>query len=205
MLDQLAVVFSVTDPIAWLTTTGITFGAIFLAELGDKTQLVCMTLAARYRGWPVFLGALFAFILLNILAVVFGAAIAQWVPERVLAGIVAVLFAAFGIHALRIQAAGDDDEEPEEKSGHGILVTSFLLIFVAELGDKTQIAVAGFAVTQPPLPVWVGSTLALGLSAALGVVVGRKFLQRVPLHIVHRVSGVFFLLLAGLAGYKALA
>ncbi|MBF0158901.1 MAG: TMEM165/GDT1 family protein [Magnetococcales bacterium] len=192
-----------TDLTTWLTTTTATFLVIFLAELGDKTQLVCMTLAARYQGRPVFLGASLAFVFLNILAVVFGAALSQWVPERVLAGIVAALFAFFGIQSLR--SAGDDDQEEEdvsEKSGRGIMLTAFLMIFVAELGDKTQIAVAGMAVTQPAGPVWVGATVALILSSALGVIVGRKLLQRIPIKVVHKVAGIFFLLLAGLALIK---
>ena len=68
------------------------FTLVALAEIGDKSQLVCMTLAARHRHWPVILGAATAFLLLNTLAVLFGAGVAAWVPERVTAGLVAVLF-----------------------------------------------------------------------------------------------------------------
>ncbi|MBF0613025.1 MAG: TMEM165/GDT1 family protein [Magnetococcales bacterium] len=188
-----------SDLTAWLTTSTATFLIIFLAELGDKTQLVCMTLAARYRGQPVFLGAALAFVFLNILAVVFGAALSQWVPEKVLAAVVAALFAFFGIQSLRSAGKNDEEEDVHEKSGHGIMLTAFLMIFVAELGDKTQIAVAGMAVTQPAGPVWVGATIALVLSSALGVVVGRQLLQRIPIKVVHKVAGIFFLSLAGLA------
>ncbi|MBF0611201.1 MAG: TMEM165/GDT1 family protein [Magnetococcales bacterium] len=183
----------------WFTTSATTFLVIFLAELGDKTQLVCMTLAARYKGRPVFFGASLAFVFLNVLAVVFGAALAQWVPEKVMAGIVAALFAFFGIQSLRTSSQEEEEEEVEEKSGHSIFLTAFLMIFVAELGDKTQIAVAGMAVTQPAGPVWIGATIALVLSSALGVIVGNKLLQRIPIKVVHKVAGIFFLALAGLA------
>ncbi|MBF0180443.1 MAG: TMEM165/GDT1 family protein [Magnetococcales bacterium] len=195
MLPDLAV----TDSTTFLSTTGTTFALIFLAELGDKTQLVCMTLAARHRGFPVFMGATLAFIVLNVLAVLFGAALAQWLPANVMTLIVAGLFAVFGVQSLR--AAGADDEEEsgaEEKSGHGILLSAFLLIFVAELGDKTQIAVASLAGTAPPVPVWVGATLALSLSSALGVVAGRKLLTRISPNVLHKASGIFFLILAAL-------
>lgn len=84
-----------------LTVAFSSFTLISLAEIGDKSQLVCMTLAARHRHWPVLMGAASAFILLNSLAVVFGASVATWLPESVMAIIVAVLFGAFGIHALR--------------------------------------------------------------------------------------------------------
>jgi putative Ca2+/H+ antiporter (TMEM165/GDT1 family) len=180
-----------------------TFVLIALAEIGDKSQLVCMTLAARHRHWPVILGATTAFLILNALAVLFGAGVASWVPERVTAGIVAVLFGAFGIHALRSQD-NDEMEEVVEKSGHGIFFTTLLLILVAEFGDKTQIAVAGLASSLPPLPVWLGATAALVLVSALGVWAGRTLLQRLPLVWLHRVSGGVFLLFACLAAWRAL-
>jgi len=78
-------------------------------------------------------------------------------------------------------------------------ITSFGLIFLAELGDKTQLTVAGLAGTLAAVPVWIGATLTLTVTSALGVVAGRELLRRIPLHRLHQVSGVFFLLLAALA------
>ncbi|WP_296696296.1 TMEM165/GDT1 family protein [Thiocapsa sp. UBA6158] len=182
----------------WLWAAATTFGVIFLAELGDKSQLVCMTLAARHRRWPVLIGAVAAFVVLNSLAVVFGVGLAQWIPERVLAGIVAILFAVFGVLALRAEEA-DEDAPQRNWSHHGIVMATFLMIFLAEMGDKTQLAVAGLAVTLPPLAVWAGATLALALTSALGVWVGCRLLQVMPLHRLHQLSGVLFLVLAGLA------
>ena len=180
------------------------FVLIALAEIGDKSQLVCMTLAARHRHWPVILGATAAFLILNALAVLFGAGVASWVPERVTAGVVAVLFGVFGIHALRSQdEVGTEDVV--EKSGHGIFFTTLLLILVAEFGDKTQIAVAGLASSLSPLPVWLGATAALVVVSVLGVWAGRTLLQRLPLVWLHRISGGVFLLFACLAGWRALA
>ncbi|MGB5425997.1 MAG: TMEM165/GDT1 family protein [Gammaproteobacteria bacterium] len=179
-----------------------TFTLIALAEIGDKSQLVCMTLAARHRHWPVILGSSAAFIVLNSLAVLFGAGVAVWVPERVTAGIVAVLFGAFGIHTLFKQ----DDAELEdvtEKSGYGIFLTTLTLIFVAEFGDKTQIAVAGLAGGFDPVPVWLGATAALVMVSVLGVWAGRTVLQRLPLLWLHRISGGVFLLFALLAAWRA--
>jgi putative Ca2+/H+ antiporter (TMEM165/GDT1 family) len=180
---------------AWLSSAGASFLLIALAEFGDKSQLVCMTLAARHRGLPVVLGAVTAFAFLNLLAVLFGAAVAAWLPEWVVTIAVAVLFAAFGINALRYREASDD-EEIEEKPGHGVFATTFLLIFLAEFGDKTQIAVAGLGSTAAGTAVWLGATLALATTSLLGVYAGRRFLNRLPLLWIHRVSGVFFLLLA---------
>lgn len=182
----------------WFSSAGATFLLIALAEFGDKSQLVCMTLAARHRGLPVVLGAVAAFAILNLLAVLFGAAVAAWLPEWVVTLAVAALFAVFGISALRYQEE-DDDEEVEEKPGHGIFATTFLLIFLAEFGDKTQIAVAGMGSTTDSTPVWLGATLALSCTSILGVLAGRKFLHKLPLVWIHRISGLFFLALAAYA------
>jgi putative Ca2+/H+ antiporter (TMEM165/GDT1 family) len=179
-----------------------TFTLIALAEIGDKSQVVCMTLAARHRHWPVLLGASLAFLVLNALAVIFGAGVAAWVPERVTAGIVAVLFGAFGIHALYRQDDGTADAVTETP-GHGIFLSTLLLIFVAEFGDKTQIAVAGLAGTMSPLPVWLGASAALIMVSALGVWAGRTLLQRLPIIWLHRISGGIFLSFAIVAAWRA--
>jgi len=174
------------------------FSLVALAEIGDKSQLVCMTLAARHRHWPVILGATLAFIILNTLAVLFGAGVSVWLPDQVVAGLVALLFTAFGIHALR----NNDNEEPHgllEKPGHNIFFTTLLLIFVAEFGDKTQIAIAGLASNMEPVSVWLGATAALVIVSALGVWAGRTVLQRLPLMWLHKFSGGLFLLFAVLA------
>ena len=189
-------------PGAWLSSAGATFLLIALAEIGDKSQLVCMTLAARHRGLPVVLGAVAAFAILNLLAVLFGAAIAAWLPEWVVTLAVAVLFAVFGVSALRFET--EDDEEIEEKPGHGIFATTFLMIFLAEFGDKTQIAVAGIGSAADASATWIGATLALAGTSLLGVFAGRRWLNRLPLHWIHRISGVFFLLLALLAVLRLL-
>lgn len=179
----------------WLTAAGTTFLVVAFAEIGDKSQLVCMTLAARHRGLPVVVGATAAFAILNLLAVLFGAAVAAWLPEWLVTLAVAALFASFGISALRY-SEDDEDDEVEEKPGHGIVATTFLMIFLAEFGDKTQIAVAGLGSTSDPSAVWAGATAALAVTSLLGVLAGRKLLNRLPLKWIHRISGVFFLLLA---------
>lgn len=181
-----------------------TFTLIALAEIGDKSQLVCMALAARHRHWPVILGAASAFIVLNALAVMFGAGIALWVPERVIAGLVAVIFGLFGFYALRAQPVGES-ESVVEYSYHSIFLTALLLIFVAEFGDKTQIAVAGLAGHMAPFAVWVGATLALILVSVLGVWFGRTVLQRIPIVWLHRLSGVIFILFAFFAAWRAVS
>ncbi len=184
-------------------TAVTTLGLVALAEVGDKTQLVCMALAARHRALPVWLGAVSAFAALNLLAVLFGAAIALRVPEWILSAVVALLFALFGVQALT--AAGEEQAEVEERAGRSILLSTLLLIFVAEFGDKTQLVVAGLACTHHPAPVWLGATVALALTTAAGVLAGRTLLQRLPRKWLHRLTGALFLILAALAGWRAAA
>lgn len=190
LADSLAVTFS-------------SFTLIALAEIGDKSQLVCMTLAARHRHWPVILGASAAFLILNLLAVIFGSVIAEWIPEIWITWLVALLFAVFGIQSLMTEEEGGD-EIVEEKTGHSIFLVTFLLILVAEFGDKTQIAVAGLASSLPPIDVWIGASLALILISVLGVWAGRTILQRLPIIWLHRIGGIVFLVFSGLAVWKAI-
>jgi len=193
-LDEL-----VWDKSQWLAVLS-TFFLIAAAEMGDKSQLVCMTLAARHRPWPVLLGSMVAFAFLNALAVIFGAALAAWLPRWLVGTGVALLFAGFGFHALLQKEEEEDEDAPVvNRSGHGIFFTTLILIFMAEFGDKTQIAVAGLGTTLQPLPVWLGATLSLTVTSGLGIVAGRTILQRLPIHLIHRVSGLLFLGLAVLA------
>ena len=186
-----------------LSISGASFILIFLAEFGDKSQLVCMTLAAKHRPWPVLFGAVTAFAVLNLLAVLFGTIVSAWIPEFWLALAVAGLFGFFGIQSLLFEDVEEDEAGTRVRSSHGLFVTALLMIFVAEFGDKTQLAVAGLASTYHGLPVWLGSTLALIATTVLGVVAGQRLLKYLPLGLIHKFSGELFILLATLALYQA--
>lgn len=203
-LNQLIASLITLDWNEFAKTAGTSFSLIAAAEMGDKSQLVCMSLASRHRASPVIWGAIAAFLLLNSLAVLFGAAIASWLPDYWVAVCVAMLFAGFGLHALMNHGEDNDDNESlVEKSGHGIFLTTFLLITVAEFGDKTQLAVVGFSSTAIPAAVWLGASLALVFSTALGVFAGRTVLKRIPLALLHKISGLIFLVLAAVAALHA--
>ncbi len=176
------------------------FLLVFAAEIGDKSQLVCMALAARYRAVPVMAGASLAFLLLNSLAVVFGVAIASVLPEIVISAFVALLFAVFGVLALRVE--DEDEEQITARTSGSLLLGTFLLITLAEFGDKTQLAVVALSSSSLPIAVWLGSTVALITTSALGVWAGRTILQRIPISLLHRISGVIFIVLALFAGYQ---
>lgn len=175
------------------------FSLIFLAEFGDKSQLVCMTLAARYRALPVVVGSIAAFMVLNVLAALFGAAISQFLPGWVIFAVVGVLFLLFGVQSLRVE---DEDESLDLKVGTHLLVSVFLLIFFAELGDKTQITLAGMAAVEPALTVWLAGTAALICTTLAGVWFGRVILQKASVLWVHRGAGVLFIGFSGIAFWQ---
>lgn len=187
---------------AWATSAAA-YTLVALAEFGDKSQLVCMTLAARHRHWPVLWGAILAFSLLNAIAVIFGVVAGKWLPDQIVAILVALLFAGFGVRSL-LSSHEDEDEIVEGKSTHGIFATTFLMIFLAEFGDKTQLAVAGLGAAQSPTPVWLGATAALTTTSALGIWAGKTVLRKVPQRTMDRLGGILFLCFAIFAAYKAL-
>lgn len=198
-------VAQVLPTVDWVRSgTGATasFTLVAAAEFGDKSQLVCMTLAARHRHWPVLLGAVVAFGVLNAIAVGFGAVAGQWLPERAVALAVALLFAGFGLRLL-LSRPEAEDAEVTEQSGHGLFATTFLMIFLAEFGDKTQIAVAGLGAAEPPAAVWLGATAALTATSALGIWAGRTVLRKISPRTMNRIGGWLFLAFASMAALRA--
>jgi putative Ca2+/H+ antiporter (TMEM165/GDT1 family) len=177
----------------WAAPAGSSFALVLLAEVGDKSQLVCMTLAARFRALPVLSGATLAFAVLNLLAVAFGGAISEKLPHVWVGMAVAALFIAFGLRSLFSRTREDNTPDKPETGYRNLFLTVFFLILVAEFGDKTQLAVAGMSTYLSAAPVWAGATLALTVSACLGIWIGRSLLTRLPLSWLHRISGVIFL------------
>ena len=183
-----------------LAVVASTFTLLFLAEMGDKTQLVAMTLAHRYRLLPVIAGVCGAFLLLNLLAVLVGEALFRYVPQWLVLLAAGALFLAFAWKSWRDAGGDEEDDGAEPAGGHGALVSSFALIFLAELGDKTQIAmVAMVAGTGAPLAVFVGGTLALWAVSLIGILLGSTLLRRVPKAWMHRAAALLFLLFGLLA------
>lgn len=181
------------------------FALLFLAEMGDKTQLMAMTLATRYRPLPVALGACGAFLVLNVLAVLFGGLLFRYVPERAVLVVAGLLFLGFAWNAWRNADDHDEATVAPAARARSALVTSFLLIFVAELGDKTQLSLLALAAsTGEPWAVFTGGTLALWSVTLLGIAVGATLLARIPARWLHRAAAVLFAVFGVLALWQAL-
>jgi Ca2+/H+ antiporter, TMEM165/GDT1 family len=177
------------------------FSLLFLAEMGDKSQIIAMTLACRYRALPVIVGVLSAFLVLNLLAVGLGRALFEWVPQRLVLLLAGGLFLFFAYRSWRdADAAGEDEGAPAEPVSRGALATSFALIFLAELGDKTQLAMIGLAAgTGSPWSVLTGGTLALWSVSLIGILLGGTLLRRVSPVWMHRAAAGLFLVFGLLA------
>ena len=176
-----------------------TFGIVFLAELGDKTQLTAMTLATHYPWKKVFLGIAAAFALLNLAAVFVGKILFVFLAPFWIQLLSAGLFLFFGINSRLEKSFNEGEEEDGEKrfARKGPVATAFFMILLAELGDKTQLGTASLAAQQPPLAVFLGSTLALWTCSLIGIFLGRQLTRFIPLFWIHRAAGLLFLVFAG--------
>lgn len=179
------------------------FSLIFLAELGDKTQITAMALATRHPWKRVFLGLAAAFLILNLGAVAVGKLLFTYVPPLWVNLSSGALFTYFGVKTLFFSEAEEEDDTPEGKAGNPVFI-AFSMILLAELGDKTQIATATAAAQQSsPVEVFIGSTLALWSVSLLGILLGTQITKVLPMSWVHRCAGALFLAFGALAFYKA--
>jgi Ca2+/H+ antiporter, TMEM165/GDT1 family len=164
------------------------FAVVFLAELGDKTQLVALTLAGRYRARQVLgvLGVTIA--LLSLLSVTAGALLAEVLPDTAIGIGAGLLFLGFAVWTWR--SGGEDDDAPEP--GRAGLVGVAGAFFLAELGDKTMLTTAGLAADRGPVEVWIGAFAALFAATALAVAAGSALTRRVGRTALARVGAIAF-------------
>lgn len=184
------------------------FGIVFVGELPDKTMFASLVLAARGRAPLVWLGVAAAFLVHVSIAVTVGGVLFTLLPHRVVQAVVAVLFLVGAIMALREE--DEDGEEDAARSGGGrysalrTIGTAFVVIFIAEWGDLTQILTANLAARYDnPLEVGIAATLALWAVAGVAMVAG-KLMRNLPVKLVRRVTAAVLLVLAALAAFDAI-
>jgi putative Ca2+/H+ antiporter (TMEM165/GDT1 family) len=184
------------------------FPLIFFGELPDKTMFASLVLASRGRPLAVWLGTAAAFVVHVIIAVTIGVALFHLLPARAVDALVAVMFVVGAVLAFRATEAGEEEEAEEvidATSAHRVVLTAFLVIFVAEWGDLTQVLTANLAArTGEPVSVAVGSVLALWSVAAIAVVAGKTLVRIMPGVVLRRVTGVVCILLAVVATVEAI-
>ena len=183
----------------FLLSTGI----VALAEMGDKTQLLALLLAARFRK-PVPI--LIAILLATIINHGVSAALGQWVttvvPETVLLWVLALGFIAMAAWMLIPDELGDETDSINKWQKYVVFGATFVLFFLAEIGDKTQIATVALAARFDSL-FWVmaGTTLGMMIANAPAVFAGNKLAHKLPIALIHKIGAAVFLVI----GVSALA
>lgn len=169
----------------------ISFGAVALAEVGDKTQLLSLVLAAKYRKpWPICLGVLVATLVNHAIAAELGAWLAQWLTPDVQRWLIGASFILVAIWALFPDKA---DEGATQRGSHGVFVATVIAFFIAEMGDRTQIATAILAAQYQPLWEVVAGTTAGMLAANVPVVfLGARFAAKLPLRAARICASLLF-------------
>ena len=166
-------------------------GLVFIAELGDKTQLVALGFGARHRLAPVLTGIVIAYMATNLLSVVVGGLLGATLPTRAIGLGGGVMFLGFAAWTLW-KDEGDADDEGAATNQGSIILSVATAMFIAELGDKTMLATATLAAQGNPVLVWIGATIGIILSGTLGVLLGRVFGARLPERATRIGSAVLF-------------
>jgi putative Ca2+/H+ antiporter (TMEM165/GDT1 family) len=186
----------------------VTFSAVFLAELPDKTMFATLLLSTHFRRrLPVWLGVTAGYASHVLIAVIFGSALSQ-LPEKPIQLLVAILFIVGGV--LTWRAGDDDDHESTDKwstsmSNARVAYTAATVILVAEFGDLTQLATAGFAARfGDPFAVAIGATVALSAVSGLAVLAGSWLTSKVPLRVIQRSAAALFLIIGATTFVSAL-
>ena len=196
---------------AWYVALGMAFATVALAELADKTQLVCISQACRYPAGPVLAGSAAALVTVTAAGVVLGSFLNWLLPPEVIGPLAGVLFLTFGVLMVlswyrdRGEGSGEvceDDPGDDQRalaSAWRVFGSTFGLVALAELGDKTMLAVIALSGQYgQPVPVFVGASAALVAVSSAGVLAGRMIAGRVSLRTVELVAASLFIVL-GLA------
>jgi putative Ca2+/H+ antiporter (TMEM165/GDT1 family) len=176
-----------------LTAALVSLGVVFLAELGDKSQLMTMTYAMRHRWWVVLSGVAIASFLVHGLSVTIGHFVGLTLPARPIAFAAAIAFLLFAAWTWRDSRSGDDEVAavPEPRFVIFAVISSFVL---AELGDKTMLATVALASDHDWTGVWIGATVGMVLADGVAIIAGRLLHRRLPERVLHEAAALLFLL-----------
>jgi Ca2+/H+ antiporter, TMEM165/GDT1 family len=171
----------------------LSFAVIFVAELGDKSQLMAMMFALRYRWWVVLTAITTATFAVHLASVAIGHYLGAALPTHLLGIVAGAMFVFFGLWTLR----GDSLTEEEAAKGEKATAPAFFVVtsafFLAELGDKTMLATITLAADKPWAAVWIGSTVGMVAADALAILVGIVAGRHLPERTIQLVSAALFL------------
>jgi len=172
----------------------LSFGVIFLAELGDKSQLMALAFATRYRALPVLVGITVATAAVHLVSVVVGAVLGAALPLQAITIAAGLAFLGFAAWTLRGDRLSEEEEARVERSHGSAVVAASAAFFLAELGDKTMLATITLATTESLVGVWIGSTVGMVAADALAIGLGRVLGNRLPERAVRIGAAAAFLI-----------
>jgi putative Ca2+/H+ antiporter (TMEM165/GDT1 family) len=181
-----------------LTAFLVSFGVIFVAELGDKSQLMALTFATRYKTIPVLIGITLATALVHAVSVVVGAVIGASLPTRAITIVAAIAFIGFGLWTLRGDRLTDEDARRAARPAGNVVLTVGGVFFLAELGDKTMLATITLATREGVFGTWLGSTLGMVAADGLAIIAGRLLGARLPERAIRIGAAISFFVFAAL-------
>jgi putative Ca2+/H+ antiporter (TMEM165/GDT1 family) len=181
---------------AILVSTLVSFGVIFVAELGDKSQLMALTFATRFRVWPVLLG---------IVSVGIGFGLGAALPTGWINLVAALAFVAFGFWTLHGDTLTEEERQKADRAVKSVVIAVGSAFFLAELGDKTMLATITLATDHGWFGTWVGSTLGMVAADALAIVVGRALGKRLPEKVIAYGAATLFFVFGIALAIEAIA
>lgn len=178
----------------------LSFAMIFIAELGDKSQLLALTLATCFNARIVLWGIFWSTLAVHVLSTAAGSFLGGLFPLNWVLFIAGISFIAYGFWTLRGDGldGGTDSCKP---TIHPFWLV-FSTFFVAELGDKTMLSTLSLATTNPFIPVWIGSTLGMVFSDALAIVAGKMLGKKLPENIIKTGASIVFFVFGALSMYE---
>jgi Ca2+/H+ antiporter, TMEM165/GDT1 family len=164
----------------FLVALVVSFGVIFVAELGDKSQLMALTFATRFKPVPVLIGITIATALVHLASVGIGYGLGATLPTGWISLIAGLAFLAFGAWTLRGDVLTEQERQKAERSTSSAILAVGVAFFLAELGDKTMLATITLATKYGWFGTWLGSTVGMVAADALAILVGRLLGRKLP-------------------------
>ena len=176
-----------------LAALALSFGVIFIAELGDKSQLMAMTFALRHRWWVVLGGITAATTAVHLISVAVGHYLGAALPTHLLGIVAGVAFVFFGLWTLRGDRLSEDEATRAERTSAPAFLAVTSAFLLAELGDKTMLATITLAADNDWVGVWIGSTIGMVAADALAIVVGAIAGKHLPERMIQIAAAALFL------------
>lgn len=188
-----------------LTAFLVSFGIIFVAEMGDKSQLMALAFATRYKAVPTLIGITVATGFVHLISVGVGAGLGAALPQRPMNVIAGLAFVVFGMWTLRGDHLSEEDKKRTEVSNNHAIWAVGSVFFLAEIGDKTMLATVALATDHGIVGTWIGSTVGMVAADAIAIGVGRMLGARLPEKTIKVGAAVTFFVFAAILLYEGLA